>query len=69
MAPRRKHAFVLYLWVEGEPDRDQGEPAWRGSIEHLPTKRRLYFSVLTDLMRFLSRHIDETSARATSDDA
>jgi hypothetical protein len=59
--PSRKDAFLLNLWVEAAGG---GEPArWRGSIEHLATRRRYYFTVLAELVRFLGHHIVDASPR------
>jgi hypothetical protein len=53
---RRKDTFVVNLWLE--PD-ETGQPRgadWRGSVEHLTTRRRLYFSDLVELVAFLAAH-------------
>jgi hypothetical protein len=61
----RKDAFLLNLWVEAA---DGGELArWRGSIEHLATRQRYYFTVLADLVRFLRHHIVDESPRDDAD--
>jgi hypothetical protein len=58
--PSRKDAFLVNLWVEATEDK----PArWRGSIEHLATRQRYYFTVLSELVRFLGHHIVEAAPR------
>jgi hypothetical protein len=49
----RKHAFLVSLWVETVAA-EYPEPAWRGSIEHLKTRRRRYFNDMTELVRVLA---------------
>jgi hypothetical protein len=49
----RKHAFLVSLWVESV-EADASESGWRGSIEHLSTRRRRYFRDMTELVRFLA---------------
>lgn len=48
---RREHTFVVRLWVEAAGD----FPATlRGSVEHVGSSRRLYFSSLADLNDFIA---------------
>jgi hypothetical protein len=49
----RKHAFLVSVWVETVAG-ESLEPAWRGSIEHLKTRRRRYFRDTTELVRVLA---------------
>ena len=50
---RRKYAFLVSVWVEtGDEERDMRQ--WRGSVEHLATKRRFYFSEIAELVDFLA---------------
>lgn len=57
MGKRGKDSFLITLWIEA----DGAEPAvvfpWRGSVEHLGTKVRLYFSDPNELIGFLTRHL------------
>ena len=51
---RRKDVFLVNLWREGD---GQGQPRaadWRGSVEHVHSRRRLYFTDLIDLVTFLA---------------
>ncbi len=52
MAGRHKDSFLVTLWTEGRDGIDAA-PAWRGSVEHLSTTRRLYFSAPSELIGFL----------------
>jgi len=49
-----EHLFVVRLWSEAAPDRATG---WRGSIEHIASSQRLYFSTLADLNDFITLRI------------
>jgi len=47
---RTEHAFLVRIWQEA----DNGASAdWRGFIEHVSTKQRLYFSEIADLNDFV----------------
>jgi hypothetical protein len=68
MAGRGKDSFLVTLWSE---ERDAGTgtaPPWRGSVEHLSTKRRLYFSAPSELIGFLGRHLQKTGTRGDDRD-
>ena len=59
---RRKDAFLVNLWFE--PD-GTGEPRgadWRGSVEHLTTRRRLYFTDVVQLVTFLAGYTAQPNA-------
>jgi hypothetical protein len=43
---RIEHLFLVRFW------REQGA-AWRGYVEHVASKQRIYFSELSDLNEFL----------------
>jgi hypothetical protein len=49
-SPRRiEQLFVVRLWREtGATSR-----GWRGSVEHIGTERRFFFSSLADLVEFI----------------
>jgi hypothetical protein len=62
----RKQAFLVKLWVAGEGTEDRTPPVpggARGSVEHLESKRRLYFSEMTQLVAFLTTNADTTKPR------
>jgi hypothetical protein len=53
---RHKDAFLVNLWFESlEPD--EARPvAWRGSVVHLMTQERRYFTEIVDLVAFLTAY-------------
>ena len=47
---RLEHLFVVRIWEEtGRSKSNQ----WRGSVEHIPSGQRLYFSSFADLNDFI----------------
>jgi hypothetical protein len=66
---RHKDAFLVNLWFES---RGTGEPQsteWRGSVEHLMTQQRRYFTDIVDLVTFLTsftpkNSVEESEPRA-----
>jgi len=63
MAGRGRDSFLVTLWSEGRDDGAEAAPAWRGSVEHLSTKRRLYFSAPSELIGFLGSHMQKAGTR------
>jgi hypothetical protein len=63
---RAQQAFLVKLWLEAD---DVGTPAsrgWRrGSVEHLESRRRLYFSDVAELLDFDSRASRQLTTRAS----
>jgi len=56
MGSSAKHSFLVTLWSEPrERDPDESRP-WRGSVEHLGSKRRLYFTGPNELVSFIARY-------------
>ncbi len=54
-ADRPHHLFIVRLWREsGRTSPGQ----WRGSVEHVPSGRRLYFVSLSDLADFITLRLD-----------
>lgn len=51
---RRKYAFLIHLWFDGDEDLVTGGTRWRGSVEFLSTRRRRYFNDLTELVAILA---------------
>jgi hypothetical protein len=48
---RTEHLFIVRIWQEtGQP----AGAAWRGQVEHAPSRRRMYFSNLRDLDDFIA---------------
>ena len=63
---RRKDVFLVNLWREGA---GQGQPRaadWRGSVEHVQSRRRLYFTDLIELVTFLTGYTN--AAHVESDE-
>lgn len=58
---RHKDAFLVNLWFESlEPD--EARPvAWRGSVVHLMTQERRYFTEIVDLVTFLRAYTPRSS--------
>jgi hypothetical protein len=48
---RTEHAFLVRTWRE--PGDASAGAEWRGSVEHLPSKKRRYFRELADLCAFI----------------
>ena len=53
---RRKEAFLVHLWFEPGDVEEPGAETWRGSVVHLATKQRRYFSDFYELLTFLAAH-------------
>jgi len=50
---QRRESFLVSLWLE--PDSNEEHIlAWRGSVVHLVTQQRRYFTELVDLVAFLA---------------
>ncbi len=53
----RSAAFILRVWCE--PDRSsRPSPVWRGSIEHVPSGRRVFFNECGAIVAFVRPYID-----------
>jgi hypothetical protein len=53
-ASRRKYAFLVSFWLEPGGSEAPPDGAWRGSVEHLASGRRLYFNHIASLVGFLT---------------
>ncbi len=51
-AHRTVESFVARIWLEGEPD---GNPIWRGRIQHVQSNQEAYFQDLTEMSAFMER--------------
>lgn len=63
---RQKDAFLVNLWFES---RGHGEPEsteWRGSVEHLMTQQRRYFTEIVDLVTFLTEFTGKAASTLAS---
>ena len=52
---RHKDAFLVNLWFESD-EHELRRTAWRGSVEHLMTQQRRYFTEIVDLVTFLTSY-------------
>lgn len=59
---RHKDAFLVNLWFEPNAPGERRADGWRGSVEHLSTRRRLYFSDIIELVTFLAGYTVKPSA-------
>lgn len=50
------HSFIIRLWNDA-PEQKTATPVWRGSIEHVGTGKRLYFSDGETILDFISDQI------------
>lgn len=56
------HAFIIRIWPE-EIDKEGNRTAWRGTIDHVGTDRRLYFQDLDGIVRFIQEEIGVKKGR------
>jgi len=64
---RRKYTFLVSLWLEqGGANASSGRDAWRGSVEHLGSGRRLYFNQIASLVGFLFDWLGRRDVEAAS---
>lgn len=63
MGSSGKASFLVTIWSEAA-EGDAELPLWRGSVEHLASRRRLYFSSPNDLIGFLVCQIQRRGSRA-----
>lgn len=55
--PNQYYSFVVRVWLESA-DRDVRQiPIWRGSIEHVGSGSRIFFSDLQEISRFIEKQI------------
>jgi hypothetical protein len=60
---RQKDAFLVNLWFESRGHGNQQSTEWRGSVEHLMTQQRRYFTEIVDLVAFLTEYTRKNDAR------
>jgi hypothetical protein len=53
---RHKDAFLVNLWFESPSVDETQSIEWRGSVEHLMTHQRRYFTDIVDLVTFLTSY-------------
>ncbi len=49
---RAQESFVARIWLERGPN---GEPTWRGHVQHVQSGRESYFQDLGEMREFLER--------------
>ncbi|MFZ6026648.1 MAG: hypothetical protein ACOYYS_02935 [Chloroflexota bacterium] len=60
------HLFIVRLWAETKAT---PEIQWRGSVEHIGSRQKRYFTSLSDLQVFIASQIDDAeqpTGKATS---
>jgi hypothetical protein len=58
---RHKDAFLVNLWFESCGTGEKQPIAWRGSVIHLLTQERRYFTEIVDLVTFLRAYTHRDS--------
>lgn len=61
VAERSEHLFIVRVWQEPEQIKTA---EWRGSIEHVPSGQRLYFTSFNDLNDFIRLRLTSPSTSA-----
>jgi hypothetical protein len=59
------HSFIVRIWKIEEDGEDKVQ-AWRGSIDHVGTEKRLYFYNLNGIIRFIQDQIGIDSVQPLS---
>lgn len=49
-----RHLFIVRVWSETQQPKPE---TWRGSVEHVPSGQRLYFSSFIDLADFIGLRV------------
>jgi hypothetical protein len=62
---RHKDAFLVHLWFESCGQDDAQPVAWRGSVTHLMSQERRYFTEIVDLVTFLTGYTPKNSVAAS----
>jgi hypothetical protein len=52
------HAFIVRFWIEPR-ELENTDPIWRGVIEHVEGKQRLYFDHLDKMNTYFAKYLDE----------
>jgi hypothetical protein len=63
---RAQHLFVVRMWLE--PSRI-ANASWRGSVEHVPSGQRLYFTSLADLNDFIHWRLQQNQSSENTEKA
>jgi hypothetical protein len=62
---RSQHLFLVHIWQEPGEEAASG---WRGSVEHVPSRQRMYFKSLRDLNDFILLRLGSLAAPADTPD-
>lgn len=49
-------AFIVRIWFE-ETDGEESAQVQRGSIEHVSSKRQIYFQDMTEMLKFIEDRV------------
>ena len=61
---RPQQLFLVRIWQEPSANASAG---WRGSVEHVPSRQRMYFKSLRDLDDFILLHIQSLAGTPKQD--
>lgn len=50
-------AFIVRVWCESGGEEPRTVRAWRGSVEHVPTGARAFFTELDAVIAFMKPHL------------
>ena len=53
----RTQAFIVRIWFE-ETNGEDSATVRRGSIEHVSSKKRIYFEDLKEMLKFIGEQVD-----------
>jgi hypothetical protein len=59
----RDQVFLVRMWPARQPSERH---AWRGSVQHVPSGRRLYISGLADVLEFITTELTESATEERS---
>ncbi len=57
-----RHLFIVRFWRESSASAPEG--LWRGSVEHIPTGRRVHFASLDTLNTFMTQQLNSEGSEA-----
>lgn len=52
-------SFLIRLWRERSPERQEPTADWRSEVEHIQSGRRWTFSTLDEMLGFLRRQAED----------
>lgn len=55
-----RESFILRIW------REEGQPGWRGWVQHVHSGESALFQNLADLLAFVEQRIEASTARGSS---